>query len=234
MLGYTSYVRLGSAAKREIALSFDDGPGTYTPKIVRLLARLHVPATFFAIGKWVRLYPQYITAEARAGDEVGDHTEDHFSLAAMTPAEQTAELQLRRAGDRGGGRAAPVLMRPPYGAFDRATLKVLRQEKMLMVLWSVDTSDYELPGVQHIVDTALQDAQPGGIILMHDGGGNRSETLAALPRIIAGLQKRGYTLVTVSQLVADDPPPAGQPLPTPLSGGRGAVAHPRATTQRGP
>ncbi len=218
VLGYTSYVRLGSAAKREVALTFDDGPGPYTPKIIHVLERMHVPATFFAIGKWVRLYPQMIAAEAKAGDEVGDHTQDHPPLAELTPAAQMAEIDAAAQEIEEAGAPAPVLMRPPYGSFDDATLKVLEQQRLLMVLWSVDTEDYTRPGVQRIVHTALSDAQPGGIILMHDGGGDRSETIAALPKIIAGLHKRGYKLVTISQLVADDPPSATQPAPTPLSG----------------
>jgi peptidoglycan/xylan/chitin deacetylase (PgdA/CDA1 family) len=90
---------------------------------------------------------------------------------------------------------------------------------MLMVLWSVDTEDYRQPGEQAIIDAAVQGAHPGAVILMHDAGGNRSQTVAALPAIIAKIRKRGFKLVTVPQLVLDDPPPRGQPLPRDLSGG---------------
>lgn len=89
---------------------------------------------------------------------------------------------------------------------------------MLVVLWTVDTGDYARPGVPRIVYTAVSGARPGAIILMHDGGGNRSETVAALPRIIAAIRRHGYRLVTISQLLADDPPPRHQPAPQPLSG----------------
>ena len=89
---------------------------------------------------------------------------------------------------------------------------------MLMVLWSADTSDYTRPGVSKIIYTAVSGAQPGAIILMHDGGGDRSETVAALPRVITRLRERGFRLVTVSQLIADDPPPTNQPPSHPLSG----------------
>jgi peptidoglycan/xylan/chitin deacetylase (PgdA/CDA1 family) len=89
---------------------------------------------------------------------------------------------------------------------------------MLMVLWSVDTKDWKLPGVNAIVHNALATAGPGSIILMHDGDSNRRETLAALPRIIAGLRARHLQLVTIRQLLVDDPPPRGQPQPHPLSG----------------
>ena len=87
-----------------------------------------------------------------------------------------------------------------------------------MVLWSADTKDYARPGVAKIIYTAISGAQPGAIILMHDGGGDRSQTAAALPRIILRLRQRGFRLVTVAQLVADDPPSSRQPSPRPLSG----------------
>jgi peptidoglycan/xylan/chitin deacetylase (PgdA/CDA1 family) len=87
-----------------------------------------------------------------------------------------------------------------------------------MVLWSVDTGDYRQPGVAAIVERALAGAHPGAIILMHDAGGVRTQTIAALPAIINGLRARGYRIVTVPQLLRDDPPPAGQPMPTSLSG----------------
>jgi peptidoglycan/xylan/chitin deacetylase (PgdA/CDA1 family) len=89
---------------------------------------------------------------------------------------------------------------------------------MLMVLWSVDTGDYQQPGVEVIVHRALEGAKPGAIILMHDAGGDRSQTVAALPTIIRDIRARGMHLVTVPQLVRYDPPPAGQPLPQNLSG----------------
>ena len=112
-----------------------------------------------------------------------------------------------------------MLLRPPYGSFDQSTLEVLLAEGMLMVLWSADTSDYLRPGVSKIIYTAVSGAKPGAIILMHDGGGDRSETVAALPRIIVRLRQRGFHLVTVSQLIADDPSPTDQPSPHSLSGG---------------
>ena len=87
-----------------------------------------------------------------------------------------------------------------------------------MVLWSVDTDDYQQPGVATIVHNALEGAHPGAIILMHDAGGTRTETIEALPIIIHDLRARGLKLVTIPELLKDDPPPAGQPLPTNLSG----------------
>ena len=98
-----------------------------------------------------------------------------------------------------------MLFRPPYGSFNAVTLAQLRQLHLLMVLWSVDTGDYLQPGVEAIVQHALAGAQPGAIILMHDGGGNRSETIAALPAIIKGLRERGLQPVTVPRADARRP-----------------------------
>ncbi len=125
--------------------------------------------------------------------------------------EQIARIELL-----GGPR--PRLFRPPYGSFNATTFEELRAMHLLMVLWSTDTRDFALPGVQAIAQRALEGAHPGAIILMHDAGGDRSETIAALPAIIAGLRKRGLRPVTVPRLMLDDPPPAGQPIPTGLAG----------------
>jgi peptidoglycan-N-acetylglucosamine deacetylase len=97
-------------------------------------------------------------------------------------------------------------------------MRELRQLHLLMVLWSVDTGDYLHPGVPAIVQRVLAGARPGAIMLMHDAGGDRSQTIAALPTIIKDLHARGFDLVTVPQLLADDPPPRGEQLPPSLSG----------------
>ena len=94
--------------------------------------------------------------------------------------------------------------------WNAATLPLLRSYRMLMVLWTVDTNDYRLFGSGAIVRSALSGAKPGAIILLHDGGGNRSETVAALPTIIAKLRARGFRLVTVPRLLLDNPPPRNQ------------------------
>jgi peptidoglycan-N-acetylglucosamine deacetylase len=218
VLAYTSYVRVGTARKREVALTFDDGPGPYTHQIIGILRRTHTPATFFVIGEWARRYPELVRAEARGGFEVGDHTETHPFMSALSAVVQRAQILDAAESIQQAGAPFPHLWRPPYGAFDSATLRILQKLRMLVVLWTVDTSDYTRPGVERIVYVALSGARPGAIILMHDGGGDRSQTVAALPRIIAVLRRRGYRLVTISQLLADDPPPHGQPPPQPLSG----------------
>jgi peptidoglycan/xylan/chitin deacetylase (PgdA/CDA1 family) len=218
VLAYTPFVRAGGGHGREIALTFDDGPGPYTPEVLGVLERFHVQATFFAIGKMERYFSVSTIRELHDGDVVGDHTQSHPMLALLSAHDQREELfeQLLRIEVLGGDR--PRLFRPPYGSYNATTMRELHALHLLMVLWSADTQDYRQPGVSTIVQRALEGAQPGAILLMHDGGGNRAQTVAALPQIITRLRARGYRLVTVPELLMKDPPPAGLPLPPQLSG----------------
>ena len=218
VLSYTPAVVEGGHRGNEVALTFDDGPGPYTNELVATLDRLHVHATFFAIGMMERWFSSGTRAEVAAGDVVGDHTETHPMMATLSASAQREELSEQMARVEVAGAPRPRLFRPPYGSFDATTFKVLRSLHLLMILWSTDTADYTLPGTQAIVQRALAGAHPGAIILMHDGGGNRAQTIAALPAIVAGLRKRGLVPVTVPQLLRDDPPPPGRPIPTSLAG----------------
>ncbi len=218
VLSYTPAISSGGTHGNEVALTFDDGPGPYTVELVHTLNRLHVKATFFAIGSQERYFSAGTVAELQAGDVVGDHTETHPMMSSLSAHEQHEELfeQILRIQLEGG--PTPRLFRPPYGSFNATTFKEMHKLHLLMVLWSVDTSDYTQPGVEAIVQRALAGAHPGAIILMHDGGGNRAETIAALPAIVAGLRRKGLRPVTIPRLLLDDPPPRGLPLPTPLAG----------------
>jgi len=218
VLAYTPFVVAGAAGGRDIALTFDDGPGPYTPEVLSVLEKDHVQATFFAIGKMERYFSDSTEREVRDGDVVGDHTQSHLPLATLPAHEQREQLFEGIARIEIAGAPRPELFRPPYGSFNETTLRELRSLGLLMVLWSVDTADYREPGVPAIVERALAGARPGAIILMHDGGGNRSQTIAALPLIIHDLRARGYHLVTIPQLLRDDSPPAGQPIPHSLAG----------------
>jgi peptidoglycan/xylan/chitin deacetylase (PgdA/CDA1 family) len=199
-------------------LTFDDGPGPYTPGVLEVLERFHVHATFFAIGEMERYFAVTTVRELRDGDVVGDHTETHPEMARLTPRQQHDQLldQIARIELLGGPR--PILFRPPYGSYDATTMRELRAMHLLMVLWSVDAGDYLRPGAGQIVRRVLAGARPGAIILLHDAGGDRSETIGALPSIISKLRARGFRLVTVPRLLAEDPPAPGQPLPASLGG----------------
>jgi peptidoglycan/xylan/chitin deacetylase (PgdA/CDA1 family) len=219
VLAYTSFISRGSPNKREVALTFDDGPGPYTDDVLRVLAREHVHATFFAIGEQAADFGSALTAAVRDGEVVGDHTQTHPMMADLSPRDQRREIEDQEVLVESRGVPRERLYRPPYGSYDAATVAILKRRRMLMVLWDVDTEDYPRPGVDAIARTAVDGARPGSIVLMHDGGGDRSQTVAALPAIIRGLRAKGLRPVTLPQLVLDDPPPRTQGLPPNLSGG---------------
>ena len=155
-----------------------------------------MPATFFEVGIEERYFYASTAAIVADGDAIGDHTEVHAAMSRLSASGQRAQLLEQAAAVGRHGARFPRLFRPPYGMWNTTTLALLRRYHMLMVLWTVDTSDYRRLGVSAIVKTALSGARPGAIILLHDAGGDRSETVAALPRIIAGLRRRHYRLVT--------------------------------------
>jgi peptidoglycan/xylan/chitin deacetylase (PgdA/CDA1 family) len=212
-LRYTDFVARGSPRRREVALTFDDGPSPWTPKLVKALRRLHAHATFFPIGYAIVRYPRYLKLLARRGFTIGDHTMNHPNLAALSGPRQLPEIDGQASLLRGAKIPYPRLFRPPYGSFDKNTLGLLQERRMLMVLWSVNPEDYYRPGSKVIVARVLQAARPGAIVLMHDGGGDRSQTVAAVPRIVRQLRRRGYRIVSVPRLLADDPPPRHQGQP---------------------
>jgi peptidoglycan/xylan/chitin deacetylase (PgdA/CDA1 family) len=218
VLHYTPYISVGSHARRVVALTFDDGPSAFTPELLTILRREHAPATFFQIGSSARQYPDIAREVLATGLPIGDHTETHPLLGALSRSQQRAEVLGAAKSIQSYGAPYPRLFRPPYGSFDKTTLRLTREHHMLMVLWSVDTRDFSQPGVKRIIDTAVSGARSGGIILMHDGGGPRAETVAALPHIIHSLRRRHFRLVTVPQLVLEDPPPSTQSTPHSLSG----------------
>jgi peptidoglycan-N-acetylglucosamine deacetylase len=209
-LAYTPYVRVAGNQHKEIALTFDDGPGPYTPQVLSLLERMHAPATFFEVGIVEKYFHASTAKIVLRGYPIGDHTETHADMAQLSPKQQQSQLLDETEAIGNLGAPFPRMFRPPYGLWDKATLKVLKKYRMLMILWTVDTSDYERPGVPAIVDSAVRGARPGAIILMHDAGGDRTETVAALPKIIRQLRGRGYKLVTVPRLLLDNPAPKQQ------------------------
>ena len=209
-----AYVTVGGRRRREVALTFDDGPGPYTMGVLRVMRRLHAPATFFQVGMMIN---DFAAAErallAERSVVLGDHTATHAFLSRLPEAAQYGQINDAAGMQALHGAHWPHLFRPPYGAFNRATLRAARRLHMLTVLWSVDSGDYRQPGVDEIVRRVLRGVRPGAIVLMHDAGGTRTQTIQALPAIIRRLRASHYRLVTVPRLLLDDPPTGHQPPP---------------------
>lgn len=213
VMARTPYVVYGGRGKLQVALTFDDGPGPYTWQVVRVLRRMHVPATFFQVGQMVAAFPHAARLVERSFP-VGDHTLSHPMMSRLPVGAQRWEVRAQawrlRAVD---GIRAPVLFRPPYASFDRRTFQVLHGERMLMVLWDVDSADWTRPGPRAIARNVVSAVRPGSIVLMHDAGGNRAQTVAALPLIVRRLRARGFRFVTVPRMMLTAPSRAHQKLP---------------------
>ena len=207
------FVAKAGTRGRGVALTFDDGPWPTTPKLLKVLKRLHVHATFFVVGTMVNARPAMLRAEERAGHVVADHTEDHANLSGRPQLQQAHELAQGAIAIRDATGHLPTLFRPPYGAFDATTIALLHSAGMTNVIWTIDSDHYDRPGVRAIVSRVLRQARTGSIVLMHDGGGDRTQTIAAVPFIVRGLRRRGLEPVTLPKLFDEAPPPTQQKLP---------------------
>lgn len=192
------------ADRREVAIGFDDGPAPDTPAFVRMLARSHAHATFFMVGEHVSPgYRSTLLLELRDGDVLADHTFTHPDL--LRSGGVRGQLQRTIGVIRSLTGYTPCVFRPPYGDYDQSVVATARSLGLATVLWSVDPSDYAQPGAGAIERRVLDQVRPGSIIISHDGGGPRAQTLAAYPRIIASLRARGYRIVSIPQLLGFRP-----------------------------
>jgi peptidoglycan-N-acetylglucosamine deacetylase len=186
--------------RREVAIGFDDGPWSDTAAFVRMLERNRARATFFMIGEQVNAgYRTTLLRELHDGDVLGNHTFAHPYLT-QTP-DVYAQLERTIGVIRSLTGYTPCLFRPPYGAYDGSIIRTARSLGLATVLWNVDPSDYTLPGSTAIERRVLEQVHPGSIIISHDGGGPRGETLTAYPHIINALRARGYRIVTILELL---------------------------------
>jgi peptidoglycan/xylan/chitin deacetylase (PgdA/CDA1 family) len=192
-------VSRGPSGKR-VALTYDDGPSTYTPAFLRELRRLGVPATFFVIGQQVSANAALVRSILRSGSMVANHSWSHPDMGAGGAAAST-QLREANAAVRRATGFTPCLFRPPYGSTGADLVSRANAQGMTSVLWSVDSLDWRTPGTGSIVSTVLRQASGGAIILSHDGGGPRSQTLAAMPQIVRTLKARGYKFVTLTDLL---------------------------------
>ncbi|MDO8950710.1 MAG: polysaccharide deacetylase family protein [Actinomycetota bacterium] len=194
--------RMSGDRKRVVALTFDDGPWPgQTDKILDILKREQVPATFFALGVYVNRHPGLVAREIREGHDVGNHTYYHPNLTTADPKKLQREIAGTSAAIKRAGGESPKWFRPPMGLVNEQSYALLKAEKIRPVLWTVDPQDWHGDAEAWRIERVVVDsARPGSVILLHDGGGNRTETTKALPGIIRALRKRGYEFVLLDGL----------------------------------
>jgi peptidoglycan-N-acetylglucosamine deacetylase len=196
-----------------VALTFDDGPDpTWTPRILKVLRREHVPATFFLIGREAERHPRLVRQELDDGHVIGDHTYAHPDLAKTPDWRSRLEINAGAWVVEGETGRRPLLFRSPYGNGDAAPHskgadQLAADLGFHPVGWTDETNDWRQPGVNSIVHAALSQLSERTIILLHDGGGRRDQTLAALPRIIDALKAQGYLFTTADALDGATPEP---------------------------
>ncbi|MGH2976296.1 MAG: polysaccharide deacetylase family protein [Solirubrobacterales bacterium] len=193
--GGTGLVTNGPRNRKVVALTFDDGPSEYTPDFLRVLREKHVHGTFFEIGQEMAGRESTMRQILREGNEIGNHTMHHGELPGYAEIAPTTSLIESTTHFR------PCLFRPPGGAVDPAVLATAGEDGLRAITWDVDPADWSGPGRAAVYSRVVGAAQPGSIILMHDGGGPRGDTLAALPQIIDTLRNRGYNFATVTELL---------------------------------
>jgi peptidoglycan/xylan/chitin deacetylase (PgdA/CDA1 family) len=187
------YVHEGDKA---IALTIDDGPSAkYTPQVLALLAQYKIAATFCMIGQSADKHASLVAEVSAAGHLVANHTWTHPNLSKMTAAQVTAEIERTNDAITRGGAKQPVLFRAPGGNWSPTVFQVCAQLGLRPLDWSVDPRDWSRPGTDHIVQTVMGHTHTGSIILEHDGGGDRSQTVAALQTFLPQLLAAGYHFV---------------------------------------
>ena len=212
----------GAGGEHQVALTFDDGPDPkWTPRVLDILKANGVTATFFLVGVNAEKYPDLVRRIVAEGHEIGNHTYYHPNLAACWPEHIRLELNATQLLLETITGRSTTLFRPPYNAdtspsslADLAPLRIANDLNYLVVLENIDPQDWARPGADVILQRIKQQRRDGSIILLHDAGGDRSQTVAALPRIIDWLETRGDTIVPLSTLIGSSRdavmPPVGE------------------------
>lgn len=187
--------------KKVIALTFDDGPWpNSTAKVLDILKKNNIKGTFFVVGQNVKNYPDLTKRVVTDGHIIANHTWHHWyhqmnAQVAAYEVANTTDIIYQTTGVK------TSLFRPPGGNMRNGVAAYAKSNKYAVIMWSSDSMDYARPGVPRLINNIFREAKPGGIVLMHDGGGDRSHTVKALPEIINKFRKQGYEFVTVPELL---------------------------------
>lgn len=188
---------MANIQEKVIALTFDDGPDPIdTPEVLDILKGEEIRATFFILGEAGQLYPDLLKRLANEGHEIGNHgySHDYQQRRLVEELRKTDEIIFAATG------CHTYFYRPPGGFVNKTQLEIIKRNGHVVTLWSVDSKDWRNPGVATIKNNVLKDVVPGSIILMHDGGYHRIQTVKSLAPIIDELKTRGYRFVTLSEL----------------------------------
>ena len=194
-------IRHGNRKKWVIALTFDDGPQEpYTGQILDLLAKYSIKATFFLTGEKVEQNIDVIRRIISDGHEVGNHSFFHKTMRCRSlkwlrsEIEKTDELLLQ------AGASQPIHFRPPFGRISFRLISLIKKMQKKMILWDIGPKDYKYAHPYEIVGKVLKKLKPGSIIVLHDGGGDRSVTVEAVNILVKDIREMGYKFVTVTEL----------------------------------
>jgi peptidoglycan/xylan/chitin deacetylase (PgdA/CDA1 family) len=200
--GQTIYAANLKPSDKVVALTFDDGPGPKnTAQILEILHKNNIKATFFMVGEMVQYHPQVAKQVVAGGHVLGNHTWHHWyhrmdTATAASEINRTADIIYKTTGVKTN------LFRPPGGFLNNGLVAYAKNQKYAVMMWSAESGDSQRRGqAPTLVNNVLKRTKPGGIVLLHDGGGNRSRTVKALPDIITGLKAQGYQFVTIPQLL---------------------------------
>ncbi|MFD8538197.1 bifunctional polysaccharide deacetylase/glycosyltransferase family 2 protein [Streptomyces rubrogriseus] len=229
-----------SVPDKTIVLTFDDGPDpTWTPQVLDILEKYDVPGTFFLVGSMVSRHPGIVRDMVEQGNEVGVHTFTHVDLSYQSQARVTREIEQTQLALAGAAGITTTLFRAPYSsqtdAIDNYSWPVyesLGADGYTSVFIDTDSDDWKRPGVSKIVEWATPEDDEGASVLFHDAGGERSQTIEALPKYIEKMKAKGYTFTTVSGVMADQRPTGGPSAAAPDTTGSGdslQAAHHEAT-----
>lgn len=197
----------GSGSRPQLALTFDDGPcPPYTEQILEILKTYRLPATFFCVGLNVAAHASTMRRMVDEGHTLGNHTWSHPFLPDLRPDEFAFQIKSTGHAIARATGIEPRLIRPPYGSGTPEMLQWTADQGMHCVLWDNDSHDWSAPGPEAIAERTVRQAGHGSIVLMHDGGGDRSDTVRALPGIIEQLLDGGCEFVGVEQMLSLDPP----------------------------
>ena len=186
-----------TVANKTIALTFDDGPGPYTEKLLDILDKYDAKATFFLIGSKVSARANTLRRMQSRGHQLGNHSWSHPELPKLSVDQIAGEIDRTNEAIRQATGVKPSILRPPYGAVNGVVLEQLRLRNMSSILWSVDTRDWADRNSQIVCSRAVAGARPGAVILMHD---IHQTSVNAVPCILSSLKQQGYSFVTIQRL----------------------------------